>query len=142
MIPNAETWPKINLTGLLLSINGGSLKWCLNNKWINCICPTSSTVSIKPIKIPSAHIKPREDLDHYQVVTWALKWTRWIQTTDILITTELWYYWHVHIYQLPNIFSPWMYGDIDISCQNFVLFGYIVIKKLKIRVRLWERITK
>ena len=46
-------------------------------------------MSMKPIQIPSAPIKPREVLDHHQVVTWTLKWTRWIWTTEKLIITKL-----------------------------------------------------
>ena len=46
-------------------------------------------MSMKLIQSPSAPIKPREDSDHDHVVPWALKWTRWIQNTYKLITTEL-----------------------------------------------------
>ena len=46
-------------------------------------------ISMKPIQIPYAHIKPREDSDHHQVETWTLKWTMCIQTTYKLISTKL-----------------------------------------------------
>ena len=46
-------------------------------------------MSMKPIQISSVTIKPREDLDHQQVVTWTLKWTRWIQTTEKLIANKV-----------------------------------------------------
>ena len=89
MIPNAETPPKLNLTGGSLRITGSALKWCLNNKWMNCIHPTRATMSTQLIQSPSSHIKPLEDSYHHQVVTWTLKQTRWIITTDKLITTEI-----------------------------------------------------
>ena len=89
MISNAETPPELNLTGGSLRNIGSELKCCLNKKWINHILPTGTTMSMKPIQISSAPIKPREDLDHYYVVTWTLKWTRWIQISDKLTTTKL-----------------------------------------------------
>ena len=128
MITNTENPPELNMTRGSLSITRITLKWCLNNKLMNRILPTSATMSMKPIQSPSAPIKPREDLNHHWVVTWTLKWTRWIQTTDKLITTELWYSWNLQIYQLPSICSLWIYSDIYISCQKFVILGYIVIR--------------
>ena len=64
MITNAETQPKINLTGGFLSNIGSELKCCLNNNRIKRIRPTIATMSMKPIQIPSANIKPIEDSDH------------------------------------------------------------------------------
>ena len=60
MITNAETLPKINLTGGLLINNWREIKCYPNSKYINHLCPIDATISIKPIQIPSAPIKPRE----------------------------------------------------------------------------------
>ena len=124
---------------------------------MNHIHPTSATMSMKPIQSPYAPMEPREDSDHHHVVPWTLKCTRWIWTTEKLITTELLYSWKLQIYQLPNIFffryiviyisvakkiSLGVYSYKYIIRQNFVLFGYIVMKKLKSRLGPWERITK
>ena len=73
MIPNAETLLTLSLNGGLISNNGSKLKCCINNKLINRICPTSATMSTKPIQTPSAPMKPCEDLDHHQVVTRKLR---------------------------------------------------------------------
>ena len=91
MIPNAETLPELNLTGGSLINIGRKLKCCLNNKLINHLRPTSTTIFMKPIQIPYAPITPGEDSDHHHVVNWTLKWTRWIQTTNKLITTDFFY---------------------------------------------------
>ena len=115
IIPNAETPPKLNLNGGLLSNIGSELKCCINNKWINRILPTSATISMTMIQIPSAPIKPREDLDHHQVVTWTLKWTSWIQTTEKLITIKFWYSRNMKIYQLPKLFPLWIYSDKEVK---------------------------
>ena len=135
MIINAETLPKLNLTRGFLTNIGSELKCCLNNKWINNICPTSATMSMKVIQIPYAPIKPCKDSDHHQVLPWTLNLTGCIRTTEKLVTTDLWYSWNMQIYQLPKLCSLWIYIDKYIICQNFVFFGYIVIKKFKSIVR-------
>ena len=127
MITNTETPPELNLTGVLPSITGSALKGCLNNKWMNRIRPKIAKMSMKPIQSPSGPIKPREESDHHQVITWTLNWKNWIRITDKLITTELWYSWNLQIYQLPNIFYLWKCSDKYISCQNYFLLGYVVI---------------
>ena len=126
MIPNAETPPNLNSTEGSLSMTWSALKWCLNNKLMNCWLRTSATMSMKPVQSPSATIKPREDSDHHQVVTSTLKWTRWIQTSYKLFTTKLWYSWNVQIYHLTNICSLWKYTDIYLSFQKFAILGFIV----------------
>ena len=47
------------------------------------------TMPMKSIQSSSVTIKRREVLDHQQVVTWTLKWTRWIQTTEKLIANKI-----------------------------------------------------
>ena len=89
MIINAKTPTELNLNEGSLSNIGSKIKCCRKKILNNRIRPTSATISIKLIQNPSVHSKPHEYPDHYQVVTWKPKWTRWIQTTEKLITTKI-----------------------------------------------------
>ena len=53
------------------------------------------------------------------MVTWTLKWTSWIQTTEKLITTELWNYWKVQIDQFPKFCSLLMYSDKEFKKLSY-----------------------
>ena len=65
MISNSETPPELNLAGGLLSKIGSELKWFINNKYINRICPIDTTVSMKLIQSPYMPIKLSGDTDQH-----------------------------------------------------------------------------
>ena len=89
MIPNTGLLLELNYTQKLLSMDGSKLKCCHDKKEVYYYLPTSATMLMKPIQISFVTIKPCEDLEHHQVATRKLKFTRWIQTTEKLITTEI-----------------------------------------------------
>ena len=84
IIYDSQYWtPASNLIWLQesLSIIRSKPKCCQENKLVYCCGPTSATMSIKLIQIPSAPIKPREVSDHHHVRTWTLTCTRCNWTT-------------------------------------------------------------
>ena len=116
MIPNAETLPKLNLNGGSLSNTRSALKWCLNNKLMNHISPTRTTMSMELILEPPPGGNLDIKLDKVDTNHWEINHN----LAFILLKRE----------NLPvaKYFSLWIYSDKDISFQNLVLFGYIVIK--------------
>ena len=86
MIPNAKLLREFNMNIILLSKNRSKIKCCLDNKGVYCCWLIDGKISMKPIKTPSAPIKPCEDSDHHQVGTWTLECKMWNLTTEKLIT--------------------------------------------------------
>ena len=113
MITNSELLPELNLYQRLLSINRIKLKCCQDNKEFYCCYSTRTTMSMKPIKNLSAPIKPREDLNHHQVITWTMKFTRWNWTTDKLISSSFGFFGFLLIDNLKNV-----------CCISIVLIQY------------------
>ena len=103
-LPILDSCQELNLTQRPLSINGSKIKCCQDNKEVYCCCLTSSTMSIKRIQVPCVPIKPCEDLNHHQVGTWTLKFTRWNQTTEKLISPSFDFLDSVWIDNLPNVY--------------------------------------
>ena len=104
--PILNSCQELNPDQRSLSLIVKKLKCCQYNKGFFFYCPTSATISMKPIQIPSAPIKPCEYLDHHQVGTWTLKFTRWNRTTEKLISPSF------DILDSVRL----------ISCQMFILF--------------------
>ena len=89
VIPDTGLLSELNLNRRSISIVGRKIKCCQDKKGVYCYYPTSAILSLKPIHNPFVPIKPHEDSDHLHVITWTLKWKRWIPTTETLITTEI-----------------------------------------------------
>ena len=101
--PILKYWQELNLTQILLSINGNKLKCCQYNKEVYCCYPIISKMSMQPIQSPFSPTKPHEYLNQHQVGTWTLKCTRWNRTTKKLISPSFDFLDSVQIYNLPNV---------------------------------------
>ena len=85
IIYDSQYWsPAKNLIRLevFLIIIRSKIQCCQDNKGVYCCGPTSATISIKLIQIPSAPIKPLEVLTYHQVGSCTLSKARWNQTTE------------------------------------------------------------
>ena len=105
LFPILDSCQELNMTQRSLSINGSKIKIFQDNKVVYCCFLTSKTMSMKQIQILFVSIKPREDLNHHQVVNLTLKCKRWNQTTEKLIPPRFRFLDAMRIDNLPNVCS-------------------------------------
>ena len=94
-------------------------------------------MSLELIQIPSAPIKKSEDPDHHQVGTWTLKWTRWILTTDKLITPSFDIIYSLRIVQFTNVLSFDSIDKVIIDHLTDVFFLILLLGTKKKKVELY-----